>query len=284
MKPKAPAFKRALDPNARPLRVKFGGTTKPPAPMGVYNTLGKRTKFDLPRRSSRRVKAYRGYHANAAVAKPTRPDTTVLHHALHGNAFNPDTGQIAEYEELSKCSDGPKWIAGNEEEVFRLAQGHGYKIQGTNTIKFIPVSAIPKGRKSTYLRVVCAYRPEKPNPFRVRWTVGGDRIDYPGDVSTKTADLVTAKLLFNSVISTENGRFMGGDIKNFYLGTPMSRYEYMRIPVSMLSQRIIKHYELEPLIYKGAVYVEIRKGMYGLPQAGKIANVRLQNFLEPHGY
>ena len=25
--------------------------------------------------------------------------------ALHGNAFNPDTGQIADYVELSKCSE-----------------------------------------------------------------------------------------------------------------------------------------------------------------------------------
>jgi hypothetical protein len=28
------------------------------------------------------------------------------HFALHGNAFNPDTGQLAEYSELSKCSEG----------------------------------------------------------------------------------------------------------------------------------------------------------------------------------
>ena len=85
---------------------------------------------------------------------------------------------------------------------------------------FIKHSDIPKGRKPTYLRVVAAYRPEKDNPHRVRWTVGGDRVDYPGDVSTKTAALTTAKLLFNSVISTTCGRFMVGDLKDFYLGTP----------------------------------------------------------------
>ena len=42
-------------------------------------------------------------------------------------------------------------------------------------------------------------------------------------------------------------------------------------------------YELHDLVHNGYVYVEIQKGMYGLPQAGKLANDRLQKFLEPHG-
>jgi len=29
--------------------------------------------------------------------------------ALHGNAFNPDTGELAEYKELSHSSDGDLW-------------------------------------------------------------------------------------------------------------------------------------------------------------------------------
>jgi len=77
---------------------------------------------------------------------------------------------------------------------------------------------------------------------------------------------------------------MTGDLKDFYLGTPLARYEYMRIPVAMLPDEILDHYNLRPLIHNGHVYVEIQKGMYGLPQAGRIANERLQRFLEPHGY
>jgi hypothetical protein len=149
---------------------------------------------------------------------------------------------------------------------------------------FIPVSAIPKGRKATYLRIVAAFRPEKPNPRRVRFTVGGDRIDYTGDVSTKTADLPTVKTLLNSVISTPGARFMTGDLKDFYLNTPMKTYEYMRIPVTVIPDSIYEEYNLAPLVHHGHVYVEIRKGMYGLPQAGRIANDRLTAFLAPHGY
>jgi hypothetical protein len=108
------------------------------------------------------------------------------HYALHGNAFNPDTGKLAEYRELSQCSEGPLWQSSNADEIGRLAQGHGTQ-KRANTMYFINVSAIPKGRKATYLRVVAAMRPEKANPRRVRWTVVGDRIDYPDDVSTKTS-------------------------------------------------------------------------------------------------
>jgi len=137
--------------------------------------------------------------------------TTTIHdptlapeYALHGNAFNPDTGKLAEYHELSHSSDGALWQASNAMEIHRLAQGHG-TIKGTNTMFFIPVMAIPKNKKAMYLRIVCAHHPEKEVPQRVQWTVGGDCVDYDGDVSTKTADIVTAKLLFNSIVSTPNG-------------------------------------------------------------------------------
>lgn len=51
--------------------------------------------------------------------------------------------------------------------------------------------------------------------------MGGNLINYPDDVSTKTADIVTVKLLLNSVVSTPGARFASADISNFYLDTPM---------------------------------------------------------------
>ena len=35
----------------------------------------------------------------------------------------------------------------------------------------------------------------------------GDRINYPGAVATPTAEMLVAKMLFNSVISTRGARF-----------------------------------------------------------------------------
>jgi hypothetical protein len=39
------------------------------------------------------------------------------HLAYHGTAVNPDTGRVAEYPELSRCSDGAHWIKSNRDEI-----------------------------------------------------------------------------------------------------------------------------------------------------------------------
>eukprot|EP00978_Attheya_sp_CCMP212_P009755 scaffold23212_cov22-Attheya_sp.AAC.1 len=64
----------------------------------------------------------------------------------------------------------------------------------------------------------------------------------------------------------------------------MEIYEYIRIPVEMIPEEFIRAYNLNPLIRNGFIYAEVRKGMYGLPQAGKIAQDRLTKVLEPWGY
>jgi hypothetical protein len=65
---------------------------------------------------------------------------------------------------------------------------------------------------------------------------------------------------------------MGIDLKNFYLNTPMDRCKYMQLPIHILPDKIIQQYSLLPKVHNGYIYVEIRKGMYGLPQAGILAN------------
>jgi hypothetical protein len=157
---------------------------------------------------------------------------------------------------------------------------------GTDTMVFIPISAVPKGTRATYLRIVAAFRSKKANPRRVRFTVGGDRICYDGDVSTKTADLTTVKTLLNIVICTPEAKFVTVDLKDFYLETPMEPkdYAHMRIPVSVIPDAIMLEYDLAKLVHNKHVCVEISKGMCGLPQAGRLANDRLIKFLAPHGY
>jgi hypothetical protein len=44
--------------------------------------------------------------------------------------------------------------------------------------------------------------------------VGGDMLDYSGDVATSTADITTFKILINSTLSTEDAAMMMMDIKN----------------------------------------------------------------------
>jgi hypothetical protein len=73
--------------------------------------------------------------------------------------------------------------------------------------------------------------------------------------------------------------------KIFNLGThPIECYEYMRLPIALIPTEIIEAYNLLPLVHNGHIYVEIRRGMYGLPQAGILANQLLTERLEPHRY
>jgi hypothetical protein len=64
----------------------------------------------------------------------------------------------------------------------------------------------------------------------------------------------------------------------------MSRFEYMWIPTRDILGDIMEQYQLHSIARHDRVIVEIRKGMYGLPQAGIIANDRLQDHLRTHCY
>jgi hypothetical protein len=136
----------------------------------------------------------------------------------------------------------------------------------------------------TYGRFVVDIRPNKSEIHRVRLTVGGNLIQYPGDVSTHSSHLTTSKCLWNITISTEGNKYMCLDVTNFYPVTPMESFEYMCIPIKLIPQEIIDQYNLLSLVSDGHVYIEVQKGMYGLPQVGILANQLLARRLAIHGY
>jgi hypothetical protein len=61
----------------------------------------------------------------------------------------------------------------------------------------------------------------------------------------------------------------------------LPRFEYMKMLLSRFPEEIIQKYNLNALAADGWVYIEIRKGMYGLKQAGLLANQLLQTRLSP---
>ena len=138
----------------------------------------------------------------------------------------------------------------------------------------------------TYARVVVDFRPQKEDPNRVRIAAGGNLIAYPDKLTTRTADLTMSKILWNSVLSTDDAQYATLDIANFYLGTPLDRYEYMKIPLSIFPQHTKDQYDLNNMAYQGCVWLEIRKTIYGLEQAGILAYIckLLREKLAPHGY
>jgi hypothetical protein len=192
-------------------------------------------------------------------------------------AICPETGKSLKHQELiTKLRYKIKWMRSTANEINRL--------YNTNTIQFIRRSNIPKGRKVTYGLFVVDVKDHKEEKERTRLTVGGYQIEYTGDKSTRTAGLTTAKILINNVISTLGAKFLVIDIKNFYLNTPLGRFEYMVINMLSLPQETIDKYDSIELAQDGKVYREIQKGMYGLPQAGILANELLQRNLAKDGY
>lgn len=74
------------------------------------------------------------------------------------------------------------------------------------------------------------------------------------------------------------------DISNFYLITPMARPEYIQIKLDDILDKINKEYNLKAKATGGSVYVEVNKGMYGLPQPGFLVNHFLEKRLNKHKY
>ncbi len=118
-----------------------------------------------------------------------------------------------------------------------MAQGNKKTGQnGTNSIFVMTQNKIKKILKNqtvTYACVAVNFCPQKANPHCIRITAGGNLINYPGKLSTQTADLTTSKLMWNSILSTEGVKYMCLDIKNFYLTVPLDRFEYMKMPIAL---------------------------------------------------
>ncbi len=136
-----------------------------------------------------------------------------------------DTGKLLNYCQLMQSTKyRDAWSLSLTNKFGRLANGVGGCIKNpTITIQFIHQHEVPKDRMKdvTYGQCACTVQPKKAEPNYTRFTVGEDRINYPGKVAIPTAEMLVAKMLFNSVISTRGARFMTIDISNFYLMTPL---------------------------------------------------------------
>jgi hypothetical protein len=137
-----------------------------------------------------------------------------------------DTGDLLNYRQLLRHPKyKAQWKVSSANKFGRLAIGVGGRIKKpTKTIRFICEQDVPKDRRKdiTYGSFTCSVRPEKTDePNRTRFRAGGDKIKYPGEVATPTVEMLVAKLLFNSVVSTPDAKFITMDISNFYLMTPL---------------------------------------------------------------
>ena len=201
--------------------------------------------------------------------------------------YNTNTGKKETIDTLLAGAKKHIWRTSLSNELGRLAHGVGNRVSYTNTISFIPRDQVPQDAKVTYANMVCDHRPLKPEPYRVRLTVGGDKLNYNDNAASLAASLLETKLLINSkILDTHKGaRFMCADLKDFFLATPIKKPEFMRIHSKYFFNNIRKEYNIDNIVANdGYVYVPINKGMYGLKQAAILAYRQLVQFLTNYGY
>jgi hypothetical protein len=142
------------------------------------------------------------------------PHRAINHMPMANAVISQDTGAGLEYRQLIQDETAlPIWNKASANG--RLNQGVGGRIEGSNTIFFIPRQVIQKGKVVAYGHFVVDIRPHKSETHRFRLTVGGTLIEYPGDVSTRSTDLTTSKCLWNSTISTDGAKNMCLEVKIF---------------------------------------------------------------------
>ena len=158
---------------------------------------------------------------------------------------DPDTGKPLEYKQPISHPNShlrKTWQHSSANEFGRLAQGVGGQITGTETIRFIHHHEMPQTQQPTYAHFMCEVCQQKSEKERTRLTVGGNLIDYPDPITTRTCDLVTFKMHINSTLSRMKRKYCSFDVQNFYLNTPMEHSEYMKIPLVHIPDEIIAEY------------------------------------------
>ena len=201
-------------------------------------------------------------------------------------ALNLDSnGNPLTYKTAKAGPNAAQWFTAEGEEICRLID--------SKTIRPIRPDTQPVDRRgdTTY------YNPQpkeklaadNSTTYRIRGTAGGDRIHYPGEVSARTADMEVVKALLHSAacdraLDHRTGNVLLADIKDYYLGAPLERPEYVRIPTRYIPDSIMDKYSLHQYVVNGAVLFQVDLCMYGLPQAGYLSQRRLIAHLAAHGY
>ena len=213
------------------------------------------------------------------------------HSTFHSSPDDPRLNINADGTPLTMRSalrgpDGDKWEAEQAKEFTRLL--------GSKTIKPILRKDQPADRRkdTTYYNPQMKEKLEidKNITRRVRGTLGGDRINFPGDTTSPVADIAAIKILLTSVVSDRlnNGtdtKFATIDLENFYLGGDnLPRPEYCRVKLKDIPLETIALHSLEQYIDRDEILFQVDGSMYGHPVAGRVCYQDLVKHLAAHEY
>ncbi len=138
--------------------------------------------------------------------------------------MHPVTGKtISSYKQLmNNPATAEVWQTAFGKDFGGMAQGDNKTGQrGMNAMLVMTqdevAHALAAGQFFTYANPLIDYRPQKEDLYCIQITAGGNFLKYEGNASVRMADLNTAKMHWNSVISTKGAKYMCLDIKHFYL-------------------------------------------------------------------
>ena len=181
-----------------------------------------------------------------------------------------------------------RWTHSSTTEFERLFKGVGNRIKSPiNTCFFIHKHHVPADRFKdvTYGKFECSVKSQKVDePYCTRPVLGSNWIHCDFNVGTQTADILLFKILLNSIVSTPGAKFMMINISDFYLNTPLMRWEYVKLNLRNILDETIREYNLKEREMNGSVYGKVREGMYGLPRVWLLSNELLQQRLALFGY
>ena len=184
---------------------------------------------------------------NANKTVMVRPHArSFINRLLH--IYNKQTGKKETLRSLlNNLFTRSTWTKAASSEYGRLMQGNNNGVLGTNTMEPVALTKIPTTKAITYGTIVCDHRPLKTEPNRCRLVVGGDKLTYDNEIAAPAANLLEAKLIINSTISTPGARFITAGSKDFFLLSTMLEAEYMKMNYDEIPQGIITQYELDKI-------------------------------------
>lgn len=156
---------------------------------------------------------------------------------------------------------------------------------GKPCLEFVPWSSLPVScRPSRYVLVARDKNlPDGSHKAKMRGTFDGSTSTYAGPVAADTADILLVRAHWHACLARGWHRATV-DISAFYVGTPMDHDEWMEIRLSQLPQDLAQSDRIRRLCRGDRLLVRVRKGIYGLPQAGRLARERLVKHLTTAGY
>ena len=198
--------------------------------------------------------------------------------------IDPTTGTTLTYRKAIGGPQRDRWIIANGEELERLMT--------SATIRPIHRHQQPPDRRKD-----TTYNSPKPKEklddegnktYRMRFTLGGDRLKDCGPTLSHVADHTTINIHQQSVLKDlKDGlpaRYVTADCSNYYLQGKLDRPEYVLIPITDLPATVIDQCGLRPYIHNNKILFEVNGSMYGHPAAGRIAQHEFITLMNKHGY